>query len=130
MPIGVGNIVGSRLGGLYADWTVAKWIAKRGYRRPEDRLYSTLVGGGLLVPGSMIAVGWLTETAKGGLAPVLVFVSNTERSVDFRSFLLLLKFAPVISSWTVLHQRPWPHVCAQQLKHLLRRLSPYVVSLY
>lgn len=76
VPIGLGNILGSRFGGLYADWTVARWIAKRGYRRSEDRLYSTLVGGGLLVPGSMVAIGWLTETAKGGLGPVLVFVSR------------------------------------------------------
>ena len=31
LPQGVGNIVGSRIGGKYADWTVAKWIEKRGY---------------------------------------------------------------------------------------------------
>lgn len=74
LPQGAGNVIGSRLGGLYADRVVKAWIVKRGYRRPEDRLYSTLIGGGLLVPGSMLAIGWLTETGKGGLAPTLIMV--------------------------------------------------------
>jgi hypothetical protein len=74
LPQGAGNIVAARLGGMYADRTVKRWIEKRGYRRPEDRLYSTLIGGGVIIPGSLIAVGWIIESGKGGLAPALIMV--------------------------------------------------------
>ncbi|CDZ98104.1 Synaptic vesicle transporter SVOP and related transporters (major facilitator superfamily) [Phaffia rhodozyma] len=77
LPQGVGNIIGSRIGGLYADKVVRKYIDKRGYRRPEDRLYSTLLGGGIILPVSLIGAGWTIQTGAGGLAPPCVFMFSS-----------------------------------------------------
>jgi hypothetical protein len=101
LPSGVGSIVGSRLGGRWADRTTARWIKKRGYResgnlneggvagyvsdpilpnagRPEDRLYSTLIGGILIFPASVIGAGWTMQTGKGGIALPCVFLCEFE----------------------------------------------------
>ncbi|KAL7416263.1 major facilitator superfamily domain-containing protein [Mrakia frigida] len=74
LPSGLGSFVGSRLGGQWADFTTAKWIKKRGYRRPEDRLRSALIGGLVLFPAAVLGAGWTMETGKGGLALPCVFL--------------------------------------------------------
>ncbi|KAL7415549.1 major facilitator superfamily domain-containing protein [Mrakia frigida] len=74
LPQGFGNIAGSRVGGVYADRTVAKWIKKRGYRRPEDRLYSTLFGGAVVLPVAILGAGWSMDTGAGGVAVPCVFL--------------------------------------------------------
>ena len=57
------------------------WLKKRnGVYVPEDRLKATLVGGGILLPGAVLAIGWTLEKAsgKGGLAAavILLFVDG------------------------------------------------------
>lgn len=47
---GGGTLLGSRISGPYADYTVRKWMEKRGYRRPEDRLRASLIGAGIVQP--------------------------------------------------------------------------------
>ncbi|KAK8850375.1 hypothetical protein IAR55_004293 [Kwoniella newhampshirensis] len=71
---GAGNIVGSRIAGPWADRVVKQYIAKRGYRRPEDRLRATFLGIGILIPLSNLGYGWLLQSGKGGIAPPLVFL--------------------------------------------------------
>ncbi|KAI8280255.1 Dityrosine transporter 1 [Colletotrichum sp. SAR11_57] len=43
---GAGYLAGTFVGGPYADYTVKKWIKKRGRRVPEDRLRSAFVAMG------------------------------------------------------------------------------------
>lgn len=74
LSYGFGQILGSRIAGPYADYTVRKWIDKRGYRRLEDRLYATIVGGLILGPMTLIPYGWLVQTGKGGLGPPLALL--------------------------------------------------------
>ncbi|KAL7422665.1 hypothetical protein Q5752_001956 [Cryptotrichosporon argae] len=74
LTLGGGNIVGSRFAGPYADRTVRKWIVKRGYRRPEDRLRAAVWGAGFLSPVSTLAYGWILQTGRGGMAPALVML--------------------------------------------------------
>ncbi|KAI8270167.1 Dityrosine transporter 1 [Colletotrichum sp. SAR11_239] len=45
---GAGYLAGTFVGGPYADYTVKKWIKKRGRRVPEDRLRSAFVAMGSL----------------------------------------------------------------------------------
>nr|XP_019051257.1 dityrosine transporter [Kwoniella bestiolae CBS 10118]OCF30187.1 dityrosine transporter [Kwoniella bestiolae CBS 10118] len=71
---GAGNILGSKIIGPWADKTVIKYIAKRGYRRPEDRLRSALLGIGVIMPLSNLAYGWLLQYGAGGIAAPLVMV--------------------------------------------------------
>jgi len=56
------------MGGRWADRTVKKWIRKRGYRVPEDRLRSPLYFLGVVIPACMIIYGWSIEKAVGGVA--------------------------------------------------------------
>lgn len=65
---GAGYLIGTFMGGRWADRTVKKWIRKRGYRRPEDRLYSPLYFLGVVIPACMIIYGWSIEKAVGGVA--------------------------------------------------------------
>ncbi|WWD08489.1 hypothetical protein V865_006601 [Kwoniella europaea PYCC6329] len=71
---GAGNILGSKIVGPWADAIVVKYIAKRGYRRPEDRLKSALFGIGVIMPLSNLAYGWLLQYGAGGIAAPLVMV--------------------------------------------------------
>jgi hypothetical protein len=68
------------MGGRWADHTVKKWIRKRGYRVPEDRLRSPLIFMGLVIPGCMLVYGWSIEERKGGVAlPVIpMFLQGTK----------------------------------------------------
>lgn len=44
-----------------ADATVKRFIRKRGYRRPEDRLKGAILGVGLILPLSGITYGWVVQ---------------------------------------------------------------------
>ncbi|OQE28466.1 hypothetical protein PENSTE_c003G00848 [Penicillium steckii] len=69
---GCGYLVGTFMGGRWADHTVKKWIQKRGRRVPEDRLKSCLVFLGIIIPGCILVYGWTVEKAAGGIpVPVL-----------------------------------------------------------
>ncbi|KAK1687319.1 major facilitator superfamily domain-containing protein [Colletotrichum godetiae] len=64
---GLGYVVGCQIGGRWADYTVSSWIRKRGIRLPEDRLRSSLVFLGLMLPGSMVLYGWTLDKRFGGI---------------------------------------------------------------
>ncbi|KAJ5507686.1 hypothetical protein N7527_009829 [Penicillium freii] len=70
---GCGYLVGTLMGGRWADHTVKKWILKRGgVRVPEDRLKSCLIFLGGVIPGCILIYGWTVEKAVGGIpVPVL-----------------------------------------------------------
>ncbi|KAI5475495.1 hypothetical protein MNV49_001309, partial [Pseudohyphozyma bogoriensis] len=78
---GFGNFVAAQFTGRYADFTLRRWLKKRGgVYIPEDRLRASIVGGALFFPGSVIALGWVIEKSSGpaGLAGcvVLLFVNG------------------------------------------------------
>lgn len=74
---GGGTLMGARIIGRYADGIVRKWIEKRGYRKPEDRLRAALIGTAIILPLSSFVYGWLLHFNKGGLAPpILMLVIN------------------------------------------------------
>ncbi|KAI2640119.1 major facilitator superfamily domain-containing protein [Xylaria nigripes] len=70
---GFGYLTGTFVGGRYADYIVKVYIRKRGFRVPEDRLYSALPFFGIVIPGSVIVYGWCVEKDVGGI-PVTVIV--------------------------------------------------------
>jgi len=68
---GVGNAAASRYTGRYADWMLRRWLKLRGgHYYPEDRLRATLIGGGFILPCSVLALGWVLDKGSGkvGLA--------------------------------------------------------------
>jgi MFS family permease len=71
---GVGTLIGARIAGRVGDGIVRKWIEKRGYRKPEDRLRAALVTTAAILPLSCFAYGWLLHFNKGGIAPPIVFL--------------------------------------------------------
>ncbi|KAH7326289.1 major facilitator superfamily domain-containing protein [Stachybotrys elegans] len=70
---GCGYILGTFLGGRWADMTVKRWIKKRGgVRIPEDRLRSTLPFLGILIPGCILVYGWAVDMEVGSIpVPVI-----------------------------------------------------------
>lgn len=78
---GVGNACASLVTGRYADWTLKYWLKRRqGVYIPEDRLRATLVGAGGILPGSVLALGWVLDRVEGkvglGLTVVLLFLDG------------------------------------------------------
>jgi predicted MFS family arabinose efflux permease len=75
---GVGYIVGTLVGGRWADRVVIKNIKKRnGERVAEDRLKSCLVALGIVIPASMLIYGWSVEKEFGGIPlPVIMMFSQ------------------------------------------------------
>ncbi|WRT70535.1 uncharacterized protein IL334_007533 [Kwoniella shivajii] len=71
---GAGNIIGSKVIGPWADSTVKKYMEKRGYRRPEDRLKAAFLGLMVIMPLSCIIYGWVLNFNAGGMAPPLIMV--------------------------------------------------------
>ena len=70
---GCGYLLGTFGGGHWADWTVRRWIGKRGRRVPEDRLRSVLPFLGVVIPGCVLIYGWTVDQEKGGIpVPVIV----------------------------------------------------------
>lgn len=85
MAPGAGYLVGTFFGGRYADYTVKKWIAKRGRRIPEDRLRSAFIALGVVIPATTIIYGWAIDKAKGGIPlPVIcMFLQGVAQMVCF-----------------------------------------------
>lgn len=67
------SILGTFFGGRWADHTVRKWIKIRGQRVPEDRLRSSILAMGIVIPTCILIYGWSIEKAVGGIPlPVIV----------------------------------------------------------
>lgn len=70
---GIGFLVGNLVGGRLSDYTVGKWIVKRGgMRLPSDRLRSCLPATLLLAPAGTLAFGWSVQERAGGMALPIV----------------------------------------------------------
>lgn len=84
---GAGYIVGVFFGGRWADRTVQVWIKRRGKRVPEDRLRSSFVAMGLIIPISILIYGWAIEKQKGGIPlPVIcMFAQGFAQMICFPS---------------------------------------------
>ncbi|KDN60712.1 putative major facilitator superfamily transporter [Colletotrichum sublineola] len=72
---GCGFFFGTYAGGRWADHTVKLWIKRRGKRIPEDRLRSSFVAMGAVIPICIIIYGWAIEKEKGGI-PLPVISGN------------------------------------------------------
>ncbi|OGM46263.1 MFS transporter [Aspergillus bombycis] len=69
---GAGFLIGSITGGKLSDRTVRKYITRRGFRLPQDRLNSGLVTLFAVLPVSALIYGWTLQEEKGGMAvPIL-----------------------------------------------------------
>ncbi|EEU34800.1 uncharacterized protein NECHADRAFT_39646 [Fusarium vanettenii 77-13-4] len=68
---GAGYFVGTLIGGRWADRVVKPWVRKRGVRVPEDRLRSSLVFMGVILPSSMLLYG-LAVDQRIGIVPLPV----------------------------------------------------------
>lgn len=84
---GCGYLVGSFLGGRWADHIVKKHIEIKGRRVPEDRLRSCWFFLGVAVPASMLIYGWSVEKAVGGvpLPVIAMFVQGIAQLFCFPS---------------------------------------------
>ncbi|OLN82436.1 Dityrosine transporter 1-like protein 5 [Colletotrichum chlorophyti] len=84
---GCGFFFGTYMGGRWADRTVKLWIKRRGRRIPEDRLRSTFVAMGGVIPCCIIIYGWAIEKEKGGIPlPVIcMFVQGFAQVIAFPS---------------------------------------------
>ncbi|KAI1781522.1 major facilitator superfamily domain-containing protein [Hypoxylon cercidicola] len=83
---GLGYVIGTFLGGRYADYTVKKYIKKRGVRIPEDRLISA-VPFMLVISVCILIYGWTVEMAVGGipLTVIVMFVQGVSQLFCFPS---------------------------------------------
>ncbi|KAI0892193.1 MFS general substrate transporter [Annulohypoxylon nitens] len=84
---GCGYLVGTFVGGRYADFIVKKYIKKRGVRIPEDRMYSALPFMGIVIPGCVLIYGWCVEKDVGGipLTVVVLFLQGVAQLFCFPS---------------------------------------------
>lgn len=82
---GCGYLVGTFFGGRYADYTVKKYIKKRGKRIPEDRLHSPVIAMGVVIPACMLIYGWAIQKRVGGIPlPVIcMFVQGIAQLICF-----------------------------------------------
>ncbi|EGV66041.1 hypothetical protein CANTEDRAFT_119151 [Yamadazyma tenuis ATCC 10573] len=71
---GMGYVTGSFIGGPWADWTVKRYMKKKGRRVPEDRLRTVLIPLGIMYPVSTMIYGWSIEYKKGGMAVPIIFL--------------------------------------------------------
>ncbi|KAK4047439.1 hypothetical protein OIO90_006184 [Microbotryomycetes sp. JL221] len=72
---GIGNLLASPFSGRYADYMLRHYLNKRqGVYVPEDRLRATLIGGGLLLPMSVVILGWVLDKVQGTVGLVLTIV--------------------------------------------------------
>lgn len=84
---GMGLLVGSLIGGRWADVTVKKFIEiNKGKRIPEDRLRSTHISW-LVLTVSIIIYGWAIDKEVGGMAvPIIaLFFNGVGQTVAFPS---------------------------------------------
>jgi hypothetical protein len=85
---GCGYLVGTFLGGRYADHMVKVWIKKRnGVRVPEDRMRSAVPFLGIAIPACMLVYGWTVEKNVGGIpvAVVTLFLQGIAQLFCFPS---------------------------------------------
>ncbi|KAK8925444.1 hypothetical protein H634G_07624 [Metarhizium anisopliae BRIP 53293] len=85
---GMGYILGTFMGGRWADRTVRVWVKKRnGVRVPEDRLRSAVPFMGLVMPACVLIYGWTVEMSVGGIpVPVIaLFVQGIAQLFSFPS---------------------------------------------
>ncbi|KAI6090496.1 MFS general substrate transporter [Hypoxylon rubiginosum] len=84
---GCGYLLGTFVGGRYADFVVKKYIRKRGVRVPEDRMYSALPFMGIVIPGCVLIYGWCVEKDVGGipLTVVVLFLQGVAQLFCFPS---------------------------------------------
>lgn len=84
---GCGYLIGTFGGGRWADYVVKKWIRKRGRRIPEDRLRSTVVPLGIIIPACMLVYGWSVDQEVGGvpLPVIMMFVQGVAQLFCFPS---------------------------------------------
>lgn len=85
---GAGYLLGTFVGGRYADHVVKKYIKKsEGARIPEDRLRSALPFMGVVIPGCVLIYGWSVEKNVGGipLAVVVLFLQGVAQLFCFPS---------------------------------------------
>lgn len=85
---GAGFLIGTTLGGKWADITVKRNIIKRnGVRIAQDRLNSRILTFFLLVPIATAIYGWSLQFTVGGLAvpTVAIFFSGVGLMVAFSS---------------------------------------------
>jgi MFS family permease len=69
---GFGYILGTFMGGRWADHTTKKWISIKGHRVSEDRLRSCLPFLGVIMPACVLIYGWTVDQAVGGIpVPVI-----------------------------------------------------------
>lgn len=84
---GCGYLLGTLVGGRYADYVVKKYIRLRGERVSEDRLRSCLVFLGGVIPACMVVYGWSVEKRLGGVAlpVVMMFLQGVAQLFCFPS---------------------------------------------
>ncbi|TLD10115.1 hypothetical protein PgNI_05943, partial [Pyricularia grisea] len=85
---GCGYLVGTFVGGRYADYTVRRYMGKKGGQRvPEDRLRSALPFMGIVIPACTLAYGWGVERNSGGipLAVIMLFLQGVAQLFCFPS---------------------------------------------
>lgn len=85
---GTGYLLGTFMGGRWADRTVRVWIRKRnGVRVPEDRLRSAVPFMGIVMPACVLIYGWTVDRAVGGIpVPVIaLFVQGVAQLFSFPS---------------------------------------------
>lgn len=85
---GAGYLLGTFVGGRYADYVVKKHIKKSGGKRvPEDRMRSALPFMGIVIPGCVLIYGWSVEKNVGGipLAVVVLFLQGVAQLFCFPS---------------------------------------------
>ena len=83
---GVGYLLGTFLGGRWADHVVKRYIQKRhGERVPEDRLRSCLPFFCVVLPASMLLYGWSVDKRFGGI-PLPVIAMFTQGLAQLFAF--------------------------------------------
>lgn len=85
---GFGYILGTFVGGRYADYITISWTKKRnGVRIPEDRLRSALPFMGIVIPVCMLIYGWSVEKRFGGvpLPVIMMFLQGIAQLFCFPS---------------------------------------------
>lgn len=90
---GFGYLIGVQIGGRWADWEVRRRLQKRGYYCPEDRLRSSIVFLGGVLPVSMILYGWMVDRRIGGVpVPVVCMffqgIAQTAAFVSLNAYIL------------------------------------------
>jgi hypothetical protein len=71
---GLGNIFATRFTGRYADYVLRRYAD--GTYSPEHRLYASLIGSGIVLPGAVLSLGWVIEKTDGlgGLIGALILL--------------------------------------------------------